>query len=226
MYEKVRHDRTVMDMATLVAVGINAEGTREVLGISSKLSEAEVHWREFLQSLQHRGLSGVELIISDDHAGLKAARKTVFPSIKWQRYQFHMAQNAQSYVPKEAMRKEIGESLSRIFKSSSRKEAEEEKQKCIEKYKKSAPEFVNWLEKNVEEGLTCFSFPKKHREKIRTSNFLERLNREIRRRTRVATIFPNVASCERVITSVLLGFHEDWMVGKRYLDMSPEKEEE
>lgn len=220
IYEKVRHDNSVIDMATLIAIGVTAEGKREILGISSRLSEAEVHWREFFEELQRRGLSGVLLFISDAHAGMRSARRAVFPSIKWQRCQFHMAQNAQSYAPKESMKIEVGESLRRIFHSCDYAAAQEEKRKCIERYKISAPEFVKWLEDNVEEGLTCFSFPEAHRKRIRTVNGLERLNREIRRRTRVATLFPNVASCERLITAVLQGVHEEWITGKRYLDMS------
>jgi putative transposase len=220
IYEKVRHDNSVIDMATLIAIGVTAEGKREILGISSRLSEAEVHWREFFEELQRRGLSGVLLFISDAHAGMRTARRSVFPSVKWQRCQFHMAQNAQSYAPKESMKTEVGESLRRIFHSCDYAAAQEEKRKCIERYKVSAPEFVKWLEDNVEEGLTCFSFPEAHRKRIRTVNGLERLNREIRRRTRVATLFPNVASCERLITAVLQGVHEDWITGKRYLDMS------
>jgi len=219
-YEKIRHNNSVIDMATLVAIGVTEKGKREVLGISSRLSEAEVHWREFFEELQRRGLSGVLLFISDAHAGMKAARRAVFPSVKWQRCQFHMAQNAQSYAPKESMKNEIGESLRRIFHSCDYAAAQEEKRKCIEKYKVSAPEFIKWLEDNLEEGLTCFGFPEAHRKKIRTVNGLERLNREIRRRTRVATLFPNVASCERLITAVLQDIHEEWITGKRYLDMS------
>lgn len=218
-YEKVRHDHSVIDMATLIAIGVNEDGKREILGISSRLSEAEVHWRAFFEGLQNRGLLGVQLFISDDHAGLRAARRAVFPSVKWQRCQFHMAQNAQAYAPKEPMKKEIGEAVRRIFHSYDYATAQEEKRKCVEKYKTSAPEFVKWLENNIEEGLTCFSFPESHRKKIRTVNGLERLNKEIRRRTRVATLFPNVASCERLITAVLQGVHEEWITGKRYLDM-------
>lgn len=219
-YEKIRHDHSVIDMATLIAIGVNEDGKREILGISSRLSEAEVHWRAFFEDLQGRGLSGVRLFISDDHAGLKAARKAVFPSVKWQRCQFHMAQNAQSYAPKESMKKELGEAVRRIFHGCDYATAQEEKRKCIEKYKTTAPEFIKWLENSIEEGLTCFCFPEPHRKKIRTVNGLERLNKEIRRRTRVATLFPNVASCERLITAVLQGVHEEWITGRRYMDMS------
>ena len=220
MYEKIRHDHSVISMATLIAVGVDHEGNREVLGISSKMSEAETHWRAFFEDLQKRGLSGVRLFISDDHAGMRAARRAVFPSVKWQRCQFHMAQNAQSYSPKKTMQGEIGEAVRRIFHSYDYETAQIEKKKCIEKYKASAPEFVLWVEENIEEGLTCFSFPLEHRKKIRTVNMVERLNKEVRRRTKVVTLFPNVASCERLVTSVLQEVHEGWISGKKYLDMS------
>jgi putative transposase len=218
-YEKVRHDKSVISMATLIAIGITEEGRREVLGVSSTLSEAEPHWRAFFEDLQRRGLSGVRLFISDDHAGMRAARRAVFPSVKWQRCQFHMAQNAQSYAPKESMKKELGEAVRRIFHSSDYATAQEEKRKCIERYGIVAPRFVDWVENNIEEGLTCFSFPEAHRKRIRTVNGIERLNKEIRRRTRVATLFPNVESCERLITAILQEIHEEWITGKRYLDM-------
>lgn len=219
-YEKVRHNHAVISMATLVAIGVRKDGRREILGVSSKLSEAEPHWRAFFEDLQRRGLSGVRLFISDDHAGMRAARRAVFPSVKWQRCQFHMAQNAQSYAPKKSMKEELGEAVRRIFQSPDYEAAQEQKRKCIVKYKETAPEFVIWLENNIEEGLTHFSFPEQHRKKIRTVNGVERLNKEIRRRTRVVTLFPNVASCERLITAVLQGIHEEWIFGNRYLDMS------
>lgn len=219
-YEKIRHDGSVIEMATLIAIGVNEKGMREVLSISSRLSEAEVHWREFLLEMQKRGLSGLSLIISDAHEGLKAARRAVFPSVKWQRCQFHMSQNAQSYCPKKSMKEDIALSMRKIFQSPDYETAQEQKRKAIEKYAISAPQFTNWLENNIEEGLTCFSFPENHQKRIRTTNGLERVNREIKRRTRVVTLFPNVASSERLITSVLQGIHEEWLSGSQYLDMN------
>ena len=218
MYEKIRYGGSVIDMATLIAIGVNETGKREVLGVSAKLSEAEVHWRGFFEDLQRRGLSGVRLFVSDDHAGMGAARKAIFPSVKWQRCQFHMAMNAQSYAPKKSMKEELGEAVRRIFQSRDLETALEQKRKCIEKYKASAPEFANWVENNIEEGLTCFRFPESHRKKIRTSNGLERLNKEVRRRTRVVTFFPNVASCERLVTAVLQKSHEDWIIREEVLE--------
>jgi putative transposase len=219
-YLKIRHNGSVISMAILLAYGVNGEGKREILGISASLSEAEVHWREFLKGLQARGMSGLHLIVSDAHEGLRSARNAVFPSVPWQRCQFHLCQNAQSYAPKKAMKSEIAETMSEIFNSPTLAIAQEMKRQSIEKYKKRAPEFAKWLEENIDEGLTVYQFPKEHWKKLRTSNGMERLNREIKRRTKVAVIFPNKESALRLVTGVLIEIHEDWITGKQYLDMS------
>jgi len=217
-YEKIRHNDSVKDMAILIALGVNTRtGKREILGVSAKLSEAEVHWRHFMQQLQKRGLHGVELLISDDHSGLRAARKTVFPSILWQRCQFHFQQNAQSYAPKRYMKKELADAVKYVFNSASKEEAIAKCKTISTEYETTAPEFCEWLEENIEETLTVFDFPKSHLRRIRTSNVLERLNQEIRRRTRVARLFPNEASCLRLVTAVLVEHHENWVTGKKYL---------
>ena len=221
IYLKVRHNGSVMDMAVLLAYGINPEGKREILGASTSLSEAEVHWREFFTHLQSRGMRGLRLIISDDHAGMKSARKAVFPSIPWQRCQFHLAQNAQSYAPKKSMREEIAQVMREIFNCPNIEMARDMVKRTVEKYQKKAPEFAKWLEGNIEEGLTVYQFPQEHRKKIRTSNGIERLNREIKRRTRVAVLFPNKASALRLVTGVIIEIHEEWVTGKQYLDMGP-----
>lgn len=220
-YLKIRHNGSVIDMAILLAYGVTPEGKREILGASASLSEAEVHWREFFQSLQKRGIRGLRLIVSDDHAGLKSARKAIFPSVPWQRCQFHLAQNAQAYAPKKSMRGEIGEVMREIFNSPTLEMALEMKRRTVEKYKKQAPEFVKWLEENVDEGLTIYQFPREHWKKIRTSNGVERLNKEIKRRTRVAVLFPNKESALRLVTGVIIEIHEEWVTGRQYLDMSP-----
>lgn len=220
IYLKVRHSGTVIDMAVLLAYGVNPEGRREILGASASLSEAEVHWRAFLEHLQSRGMRGVRLIISDDHAGMRNARKAVFPSVPWQRCQFHLCQNAQHYARKQSMRSEIAEVMREIFNSPNLGMAKEMTRRALEKYQKSAPEFVKWLEENVEEGLTVYQFPKDHWRKIRTSNGIERVNREIKRRTRVAVLFPNKESALRLVTGVILEIHEEWITGRQYLDMN------
>ena len=222
-YVKIRHGGTVISMAVLVAIGVNSEGRREVLGVATSLSEAEVHWREFLKSLQARGLHGVKLIISDDHVGLKKAREGVFPSVPWQRCQFHMSQNAQKYAPKLSYKKDIAETMRDIFQSPTKEVALYMKDQAINKYKEKAPAFVKWIEENIEEGLTCYNFPKSHRKKIRTTNPIERINREIKRRIRVAVLFPNEASALRLVTGVLSEIHEDWITERKYLDMEDKK---
>lgn len=216
-YEKVRHEGIVRDLAVLIAIGVNEEGQREVLGISVSLSEAETHWRKFFESLQQRGLAGVKLMVSDDHSGLNAARRAVFPSIPWQRCTFHMAQNAQSYAPKQEMRREIAQTMQDIFNAPSREQAIENKKQAIEKYEKTASKFSEWLETNVDEGLTFFDYPREHWKKIRTSNSMERLNQEIKRRTRIVRVFPNEKSCERLITAILQEVHDEWIAGNKYI---------
>ena len=218
-YEHVRHAGNVRDLAVLLAVGVNPGKPREVLGESVSLSEAEVHWREFMEDLSARGLKGMELIISDDHSGLKAARKSVFPSVPWQRCHFHMAQNAQSYIPKVSLRKTLGGVLKSIFNAPTRADAIELKNRAVNQYGKIAPDWCKWLDENLEEGLTVFSFPMSHWRKIRTTNGVERLNREIKRRTRVATLFPNKESCLRLVTAIVEEIHEDWMAGRKYLSI-------
>jgi putative transposase len=220
LYLKVRHNGSVIDMAILMAYGVTPEGKREILGASAGLSEAEVHWREFLMGLQSRGMRGLRLVISDDHVGLKGARKAVFPSVPWQRCQFHLSQNAQSYAPKKSMRAEIAEVMRRIFNSPTLEIAQEMKRQAIENYGKRAPEFAKWLEANIDEGLTVYQFPVEHWRKIRTSNGMERVNREVKRRTRVAVLFPNKESALRLVTGVIQEIHEEWITGRQYLDMS------
>jgi len=218
-YEKVRHGGGVRDCAALVAIGINRQGYREILGISISLSEAEVHWRHFLEDLQSRGLKGIRLIISDDHSGLKAARMAVFPSVPWQRCQYHMAQNAQGYVPKRSMREEIAQVMRDIFNARNIQEARQQVKEAVKIYADKAPEFAKWLEENIEEGLTVFQFPEPIRKKIRTSNMLEAVNKQIKRRTRVAGLFPNTASCLRLVSAVLQEIHEDWACSKKYINL-------
>jgi len=216
-YEKVRQNGHIQDAAVLLASGVGEDGRRAILGVSVSLGEHEVQWRTFLQSLVERGLRGVELIVSDDHLGLKAARKAVFGGVPWQWCQFHLQQNAQAYVPRQSMKAEVAEDLRRIFNAPNRSMAEMYLADTIQKYEKAAPRLSQWMEQNVPEGLTVFSFPPKHQRRIRTTNMLERLSWEIKRRTRVVTIFPNEASCLRLISAYLMEKSEEWQTGRRYL---------
>jgi transposase-like protein len=227
LYEKVRDGGVVRDLAVLVAIGVNKRtGKREILGIEALLSEAEVHWRTLLKKLSERGLSGVKLFVSDNHQGMKAARRSVFPSIPWQRCQFHMSMNAQRYAPKASMRIKIAQTMRDIFDSPDRESALAMSQKAIESFKETAPDFVRWLEENIEEGLTVFSFPRQYWRKLRTVNPLERVNKEIRRRTRVVGVFPNRESCVRLISAVLMEIHEAWITGRMYINFEKDQSEE
>jgi len=218
-YEKVRYGGAVINCAVLVAIGIDPSGHRQVLGTSVSLSEAEVHWREFMKSLQQRGLHGVKFITSDNHKGLKAALKAVFTGVQWQRCQFHLQQNAQAYVPKKDMKEEVAEAIRKIFNCSDQTEADRLLTLTAEKYAKIAPKLSEWMETNVPESLSVFSLPESHRKRMRTSNSLERVNKEIKRRTRVATIFPNEGSCLRLVSAILMEISEEWETGKAYLTM-------
>ena len=216
-YEKVRQAGQVCDAAVLKAMGVNAEGKREVLGVSVSLSEHEVHWRSFLGQLVARGLTGVQLIISDAHAGLKAARKAVFGAVPWQRCQFHLQQNAQGYVSRRHLRVEVAADIRSVFNAPNRTEADRLLAQLVAKYADSAPKLASWAEENIPEGLTVFSYPPLHWRRLRTSNGVERLTREIRRRSRVATLFPNEASCLRLVTAVIMEISEEWQTGRTYL---------
>ena len=219
-YEKVREGGLVIDEALLHGIGIDQQGRRHLLGLSVSRSEAEVHWREFFQRLVARGLCGVQLITSDDHAGLEAARKAVFAGVPWQRCQFHLQQNAGQYVTRIEQRREVAADLRAVFNAPSRVEAERLLAAVVKKYADSGPRLSIWLEANVGQGLTVMSFPVEHQKRLRTTNLSERVNRELKRRTRVVGIFPNGASLERLATAVLIEMDEDWQSGMRYLTFS------
>jgi transposase-like protein len=216
-YEQVREDGHVRDLAVLSAVGVNPAGKREILGVSVSLSEHEVHWRAFLESLKQRGVGGVQLITSDDHAGLRAARLAVFGGIPWQRCQFHLQQNAQAYVPRKDMLSEVAAAIRTIFDAPDRVTAEAYLAKAVEKYSKSASRLSAWLANNIPEGLTVFAFPASFRRLLRTTNGVERLHREVRRRARVVSIFPNSASCLRLVSAILAEISEEWLTGRTYM---------
>lgn len=216
-YEHVREDGQVRHLAILVAVGVTPAGKREILGVSVSLSEHEVHWRAFLESLKQRGLGGVQLVTSDDHAGLRAARVAVFGGIPWQRCQFHLQQNAQAYVPRKEMQAEVATDIRMIFDAPDRATAETYLTKTVAKYKQTASRLSDWLASNIPEGLTVFAFPAAFRRLLRTTNAVERLHREVRRRSRIVSIFPNPASCLRLVSAVLAEISEDWLTGRTYM---------
>jgi transposase-like protein len=219
-YEKARIDGVVRDVAVLIAIGVQADGKRTVLGVSAALSEAEVHWREFLMALTKRGLHGLEMITSDDHKGLAAARRAVFASVPWQRCQFHLQQNAQAYVPNKSMAHEVAEDIRDVFDAPDRNRADQRLKDAVTKYTESAPPLASWMEANIPEGLNVFKLPKAHRKRLRTSNWLENLNGKIKKRTSVVGLFPSVESVLRLVSAVLMETDERWLTGKRYLNMN------
>ncbi len=216
-YEKVRHGGSVVSCAVFVAIGVDVEGKRSVLGVSVSLSEAEVHWREFFKSLLARGLHGVELITSDAHAGLQAARQACFAGVPWQRCQFHLLHNALAHVPKQEMKREVMDDVRAVLDAPEEPSARRQLAQVVEKYATKAPQLAAWLEANVPEGLTVLRLPPSHRVRLRTTNMLERLNRELKRRTRIATLFPNERSLLRLVSALLIEISEEWETGKRYV---------
>ncbi|MCP4671364.1 MAG: IS256 family transposase [Desulfobacula sp.] len=216
-YEKVRQDGMVLSSAVLVATGVMEDGKRTVLGTSVSLSEAEVHWRNFLLDLKKRGLHGVKMITSDDHSGLKAALTSVFPNVPWQRCQVHLQRNAVAYIPKLDMRKGVANDIRNIFNAPDKAEAQRLLELSVEKYEKTASKLSEWMGTNIPEGFAVFTLPENQRKKLRSTNMVERLNREIKRRTRVATLFPNEASLLRLVSAILSETSEEWETGKRYL---------
>lgn len=220
-FEKVRINGSLRDCAVLVAIGVSHEGFRSVLGTSCALSEAEVHWRDFLESLQQRGLHGVCFIASDEHQGLRAAIKARFGGVTHQRCQFHLMKNAMDHVPQTSLRPRVVEELRAIFGARNRPAAEMLLKQMVESYAKTAPKLALWLEQNVPEGLNVFQLPAEHQKRMRTTNMIERVNQELKRRTRVIRVFPNVESLLRLITARLSELSDDWETGKIYLNMHP-----
>ena len=220
-YEKVRHGGVLVDCAVLIALGIGTDGKRSILGVSVALSEAEVHWRTFFSSLVARGLHGTQFIVSDAHPGMAAARQAVFPAVPWQRCQFHLQQNAQAYVPRLDMRTEVAESIRSIFTAPDLASAQARLKERATFYAKSAPKLAAWMEENIPQGFAVYALPAAHQRRMRTSNAIERVNQELKRRTRVASLFPNEASLLRLISALLNEMSDEWLTGKIYLNMNP-----
>ena len=218
-YEKVRVHHKVVNRGVLVASGVRGDGFREVLGVGVADTESEATYQELFRSLKRRGLSGVQLVVSDDHEGLKSAIARHFQGASHQRCQVHYARNLLGMVG-HARRKELGANLRAIFATSDRKQALTSAASVADKWRGKGNEKVAChLEEHIEECLSCLAFPESHRRRIRTTNGLERLNQEIKRRTRVVRIFPNERSCLRLVSALAVEQSEEWITGRRYLDM-------
>jgi putative transposase len=217
-YEKARVDGRVVSQGVLVVSGVRDDGFREILAVEVADTESEATYQELFRSLKRRGLKGVELVVSDDHGGLKAAIARNFQGASYQRCQVHYSRNLLGTVG-HARRKELSEGLRGVFAAPSREVALRLASELAARWRPSNPGVAKHLEDHIEECLSCLAFPESHRRRIRTTNGLERLNQEIKRRTRVVRIFPNRGACLRLVSALAIEQSEEWLTGRRYLDM-------
>jgi putative transposase len=223
-YEKVRDDGVIQSQAVLVALGINWEGHRQVLGVELANRESQSSWREFLLMLKQRGLSGVEFVVSDDHAGLKRAIAEILPQAAWQRCYVHFLRNALDYLPRKAD-EECMQELRWLYHRRSLAEAQRDLAAWLARWQGKYPKLTDWVEENIGSTLSFYRLPRQHHKHLKSSNMLERLNEELRRRTYVVRIFPNAASCLRLVRALCAETHEAWIEDKRYINMELLREE-
>ena len=222
-YERVREGGAIVSQAVFVAIGVDWEGRRQVLGVEMANRESRSSWREFMAGLRERGLHGVEYVVSDDHAGLKAAIREVLPEAAWQRCYVHFLRNALDYLP----RKHDDDCLMELRWFYDRRDLAEVRRdiaQWVAKWASKYPKLVAWVEDNVGETLTYYRLPQAHHKHMKSTNMLERLNQELKRRTLVVRIFPNTASCLRLSRALAVETHEGWLEAIRYLNMEHLKE--
>lgn len=216
VYEKVREDERVESMAVVIATGVNPQGRREVLGLDVIPTETEEGWAQFFKSLKERGLSGVQLVISDAHGGLKNAVRKVLKA-EWQRCKVHFYRNVLVQVPKRSQA-EVSEAMKAVFVQRDGKSAREKAAEVVRQFESRYRKAMEIFEAGVDDVLSYLHYPVSHRLRISSTNPIERLNREIRRRTRVVGIFPHRGACLRLIGMLLIEMHEDWLTDdKAYL---------
>ena len=217
-YERVREGGVIVSQAVLIAIGIDFEGRRQVISVELANRESRSSWRDFLVGLRERGLAGVEFVVSDDHPGLKAAIREILPAAAWQRCYVHFLRNALDYVP----RKVDDDCLMELRWFYDRRELAEVRRdlaQWLAKWQGKYPKLCDWVEENIEETLTYFRLPLAHHKHMKSTNMLERLNQELKRRTHVVRIFPNAESCLRLVRALAVEAHENWLEGTRYLNM-------
>jgi putative transposase len=222
-YEKVREDGVIRSQAVMIAIAVDWEGRRNVLAVELANRESQSSWKEFCLALKARGLSGVELVISDDHAGLRKAVVEVFPEAAWQRCYVHFLRNALDYLPRKADNDCLTE-LRWIYDRRTLEEARQDLAAWLKKWGGRYPKLCDWVESNIEETLTFYRLPRQHHKNLKSTNLLERLNEEIKRRTLVVRIFPNRAACLRLVRALAVEMHENWIEATRYLNMEFLKE--
>lgn len=214
-YEKVRYGHEIRDCAVLWAIGIRSDGQREILGVDVALSEAEIYWREFFLSLVARKLIGVSYIVSDDHPGLTGALKSVFPGVAWNRCHTHLARNTQDHVSKAANKVPVAQDVRAILQASDLETAQFLLNRFADRWASLEPKLVHWAQINIPQGFQVLALDHVYRRSLRSSNLIERFNREIKRRSRVVRIFPNTDSCLRLVSAILIEFNDDWSTGRR-----------
>ena len=218
-YEKVRDAGVITHQAVLIAIGISWDGKRQVLAVEMANRESQSSWKDFLLRLKERGLSGVEFVVSDQHAGLKKAIQEVLTEAAWQRCYVHFLRNALDYLPRKADDDCLQE-LRWIYDRRDIQEANRDLAAWITKWQSKYPKLVDWVESNITETLTFYRLPLAHHKHMKSTNMLERLNEEIKRRTHVVRIFPNTESCLRLIRALCVETHETWLEDSRYLNMT------
>ena len=218
-YEKVRDCGCVRNRAVLVAIGINWDGRRCVLGVELANRESATSWREFLVKLVERGLRGVELVISDDHAGLRQSIREVLTQSRWQRCYVHFLRNALDHLPRKGDEDCLRE-LRWMYERRDHAEAQRDLAAWLQKWQGKYPKLCDWVESNIEETFTFFALPVEHHKHLKSTNMLERINEELKRRTRVVRIFPNAGSCLRLVRALTVEMHENWIEATRYLNMA------
>lgn len=222
-YEKVREGGAIRSRAVQIAIGIDWEGRRQVLAIELANRESANSWKNFLCSLRQRGLHGVEFTVSDDHPGLRKAVAEILPESLWQRCYVHFLRNAIDYLPRKADDDCLKE-LRWLYDRRDIMEARKDLAVWLKRWEGKYPKLCGWVEENIEETLSFYQLPMGHHKHMKSTNMLERLNEEIKRRTRVVRIFPNEASCLRLIRALGAESHENWIGAHRYLDMNLLKE--
>lgn len=222
-YEKVREAGLIRSRAVQIAIGINWDGRREVLAVELANRETESSWRKFLEGLRQRGLHGVEFVVSDDHAGLRRAIQELLPEAAWQRCYVHFLRNALDYLPRKADDDCLTE-LRWLYDRQNLQEARRDLAAWLQKWQGKYPKLCDWVEYNIEDTLAFYRLPREHHKHLKSTNMLERLNEELKRRTHVVRIFPNEASCLRLTRALAAETHEDWIEATRYLNMAVLKE--
>jgi transposase-like protein len=222
-YEKVRTDQGVVSQAVMIVIGISENGHRTVLSVEMGDSENESTWSQVFKKLKDRGLTGVKYMVSDDHKGLVAAFNRYYQGVAWQRCQVHFIRNFMLKLNRRDFKIYLP-LLKDIFSASDYQEAVRRKHRLVEKLDETYPVAAEWLDENIESCLTVFNLPIEHRRKMKSTNMLERLNEELRRRSRVIRIFPNRDSCHRLMSYLCQETSEAWETGKRYLIFDKEQE--